>query len=313
MRFLVTGGAGFIGSSLCKKLVANNNEIIVFDNFSTVSGKNLDSIKNNITIIKGDCLNRSELSSALNDVDVVFHLAANPEVRTELSNSINCFNQNVKATFEVCEAIKDSSVHTFVFASTSAIYGQLETMPMTLSLGENLPISFYGASKLASESLVSAYSHNYNKKTIIVRLANVVGSHSNHGVTYDFVNKLRNDPKRLIVMGNGKQKKSYIYIDDVISAIEIILNKASSKLNIFNIGSADQITVDEIAQIVIKTMKLDASIEHHNTTNNGAGWLGDLTNVLLDISKTLELGWSPKYSSKEAIELTAKKTISQNN
>ena len=306
MRILITGGAGFLGSSLTEYLVSKKHDVIVLDNFSSGALENISSITNDIELIKGDCLNKNDVDKSLQDVETVIHLAANPEVRIELNNSTNCFEQNVLATYRLLESIKNSKVKNLFFTSTSAVYGRSKIIPTPTSLSENLPISIYAGSKLASESLISSYAHIYDKKAVIVRLANIVGPRSNHGVLFDFVKKLKKDPSKLSILGDGNQIKSYLHVDDFISAIDVLMNSEMSYgANVFNIGSTDQITVHEIAKSVGKSMKLNEfSFEYQSGTEDGGGWKGDVTNMLLDITKIKHLGWLPTMSSKEAIEKT---------
>lgn len=312
MRILVTGGAGFIGSSLCECLVKDHHEVVILDDFSSGSKQNLKEILNDVELIKGSCLLESDLDKGLKDIDAVIHLAANPEVRLELNNSVNCFNRNVLSTYKLLEVVKNSNVETIMFSSASPIYGRPEVIPTPTAIGENLPISIYAGSKLASESLISAYSHSYDKKAIIVRLANIVGPRSNHGVVFDFVKKLKIDKRRLNIFGDGNQKKSYLYIDDLVNALLVLLNSSDeNNLSIYNIGSVDQITVTEIAKRVIKVMKLGkVDIKYTGGTLDGGGWNGDVTNMLLDISKMLAKGWKPVLNSGESIERTVKEMCS---
>lgn len=315
MRYLVTGGAGFIGSTLCESLIKNNHEVVILDDFSAGSRQNIRNIIKDIELIEGSCLVESHLTRGLKDVDYVIHLAANPEVRLELNNSENCFNRNVLATYKLLEAIKETSIDSILFTSTSTVYGQSEIIPTPLSLGKNLPISFYGGSKLASEALISAYAHMYNKKAIIIRLANIVGARSGHGVIFDFINKLKKNPTELSILGNGKQVKSYLYIDDLITALNVLLNSNEKEnVAIYNIGSNDQITVTEIARKVIKGLNLqNVKLQYSGGTKSGGGWKGDVTNMLLDISKMLEKEWKPTLTSGQAIEKTVNGIISQRN
>ncbi|MGD8546258.1 MAG: NAD-dependent epimerase/dehydratase family protein, partial [Candidatus Bathyarchaeota archaeon] len=261
MRVLVTGGAGFIGSHLCTSLVKNGFRSIILDNFSAGSEDNirhiLSSSPDKVKVLKGDCTNPVHVKKALKDVEIVFHLAANPEVRLELNNPKKCFKQNIYATHVLLQQVRiNPQVTTVIFLSTSTIYGEPEVIPTPEDYAPLKPISLYGASKLASESLISAYAYTYDKKAVILRLANIIGPQSQHGVIYDFVKKLQKNPQQLEILGDGRQTKSYLYITDCIKAIETALKITKDRVEIFNIGSEDQISVADIAQIVTEELGL---------------------------------------------------------
>lgn len=203
--------------------------------------------KVNIEFVLGDCTNPSNVKMALNEVDIVFHLAANPEVRLELSDPKTCFQQNIYATYILLEELKKSKASTIIFTSSSTIYGDAKIIPTPEDYTPLEPISIYGASKLASEALITSYCHTYRKKAIILRLANIIGARSNHGVIKDFITKLMKNPYELEVLGDGTQDKSYLYIDDCISAILKAYESSTNRVEIFNVGSEDQIQVSKIA------------------------------------------------------------------
>ena len=303
----MTGGAGFIGSHLVDRLLSLKDEVTVLDNLSTGSKENLSkSLDNkNLHFIPGDCTSPSNVKEALKGVDVVFHFAANPEARLELSDPKTCFQQNIYATHKLLEEIRNSQVQTIVFASTSTVYGDVTKIP-TPEDHPTTPISIYGASKLASEALITSYSHTYNKKAIILRLANTVGPRSSHGVIHDFITKLRKDPTKLEVLGDGTQTKSYLHINDCIDAILIALN-VKEQINILNVGSEDQLNVKDIAKTIVEEMNLkNVTFTFTGGVNGGRGWKGDVKNMLLDVSQMKALGWKCKYNSGEAVRLTAR-------
>lgn len=312
MKFLITGGAGFIGSSLCAELIRNNHDVVILDDFSVGTEDNIKENLKDIELVRGSCLKESDVKKAVKNIEVLVHLAANPEVRLSKSDSVNCFNRNILATHKLLEAIKDESLELILFTSTSTVYGKTDKIPTPLSLGENLPISLYGASKLASEALIAAYSFSYQKKARLMRLANIVGPSSKHGVVFDFVNKLQKNNRKLTILGDGNQTKSYLYIDDLISAISLILkDNSKDNVEVYNIGSKDQISVKEIARTVCRALNLNkVDFEYVQTAEDGGGWKGDVTNMLLDVSKLVNLGWQPKYNSSSAIEKTVKEMTS---
>jgi UDP-glucose 4-epimerase len=311
MRALITGGLGFIGSHLLDRLVSFYDEVTVLDNLhSGLEGETPQSLRNrNMRFILGDCTNPSDVEEAVKDVDVVFHLAANSEVRLELNDPETCFRQNVYATHILLEEVRRSEAKIIVFTSTSTVYGDAEVVP-TPENHPARPISIYGASKLASEALITAYAHTYNKRAIILRLANVVGPRSSHGVIHDFVTKLKKEPRELEILGDGTQTKSYLHIEDCIEAILVALIKSEGKFNVLNVGSEDQIPVGDVAEIVVEEMGLkDVNFNFTGGVDGGRGWRGDVKNMLLDVENLKSIGWRPKYSSGEAVRKTVKALV----
>lgn len=309
MNILITGGAGFIGSNLAKFLLSRGNHITVLDNFSAGSKNNFLGIESKVSIIEGDCTVASDVKEALHRQDVLFHFAANPEVRIEFNNSKTCFRDNVYATYTVMEQAVQSDVKQVVFASTSTVYGEAKIIPTPENYGELVPISFYGASKLASEALISSYCNMHKIKGTILRFANIIGPSSGHGIIFDFITKLRKNPDLLEVLGDGKQIKSYLHIDDCISAIQKASEHSSNVVDIFNIGSDDRITAGEIAQIVISEMGGKAKIMFTGGIDGGRGWKGDVKSMQLDITKIRNTGWRPKFNSRQAVEATVRQAL----
>ncbi|NWF86724.1 GDP-mannose 4,6-dehydratase [Candidatus Bathyarchaeota archaeon] len=304
-NLVITGGAGFIGSHLLDALKNDGVNICVFDNLST--GK-LEHINHHIenkklTFMQGDLLDIDKVTKAVEHYNIVFHLAANPEVRVSSVNPQIQYQQNVASTFNLLEAArKAGNVETFLFASSSAVYGEPRRIPTPEDYAPLEPISIYGATKLACEALITAYAHTYGFKAIIYRLANIIGSRSQHGVIHDFIKKLRNNPKQLEILGDGTQIKSYLYITDCIEAILLGLEKAQKRVEVFNLGSEDQINVKTIAQIVVDEMKLkNVGFKLTGGVDGGRGWKGDVKNMLLDISRIKSLGWKPRLNSEEAV------------
>ena len=311
-RVLVTGGAGFIGSHLVDALVSRGAEVTILDNLS--SGK-IDNISHhqgnpNVKFIKGDLLNPQDIELAVNDCEIVFHLAANPDVRAGSSDPQSHFNQNVVATYNLLEVLRrKSEVRVLAFTSSSTVYGEAPT-PTPEDYGELKPISVYGATKLACEALISAYAHSYGFRAIIYRLANIIGSRSTHGVIFDFIKKLSENPSELEILGDGTQKKSYLHVSDCIDAMLLAIEKTSSQVDIFNIGSEDQIDVMTIARFVVEEMGLkNVKFKLTGGIDGGRGWVGDVKHMLLDISKIKRLGWKPRYNSAEAIRRAVKEVL----
>jgi len=311
-RVLVTGGAGFIGSSLCKKLARSGCYVVIFDNFSSGKYENVEDILKDYAdktcLLRGDCKKPSNVKKAVSDVDVVFHFAANPEVRLELNDPENCFKQNIYATHVLLEALRQThDVEKVVFASTSTVYGDVDVFPTHESYGPLRPISIYGASKLASEAMVSSYAYLYNFAAVLLRFANIIGPKSRHGVIPDFINKLRKNEKELEILGDGTQCKSYLYIDDCVNAILTACEKTNRQVEIFNVGSEDWVNVSRIAEIVVEEMSLkNVKFRFTGEVDEGRGWKGDVKKMLLDISRLKALGWKPKYKSEEAVRIATK-------
>lgn len=307
MSILVTGGAGFIGSNLVKALITDGRETQVLDNLSSGRMESLERVRRDakFSFQKQDLLNKESLVIP-QGCKSIFHLAANPEVRVGFTSPELHFTQNVVTTFNLLEAARKGDAETIAFASTSTVYGDARTVPTPEDYAPMQPISMYGASKLACESIITSYAHNYGIRAIIFRLANIIGPDSNHGVIYDFTNKLVKDPSRLEVLGDGTQNKSYLHISDCVSAILAAHERAREKVNVYNVGSQDQVRVTQIAKAVIDAMKSpNTRIELTGGVDNGRGWKGDVKNMLLDVTRISDLGWRPRYSSLEAVKLTA--------
>jgi len=307
VRSLVTGGAGFIGSHLVDALMKEGGTLTILDNLSTGFKGNIAPWIGhpNFTFMLGDSLNRRDIRRAMKNCELVFHLAANPEVRVGPVNTRIDFEQNILATYNILEGMRKSkTAKTIVFTSTSTVYGDTTILPTPEDHGPLKPISLYGASKLACEALISAYCNTFNMRGVIYRLANMIGSRSRHGVIWDFIHKLTKNPKRLEILGDGTQTKSYLMVDECISAMLFGLEHASERVEIYNIGSEDQISVAEIAKIVVEEMELkDVKFQYTGGVEGGRGWIGDIKTMLLDISKIKKLGWKPKYKSAEAVRM----------
>ncbi|MBC2702329.1 MAG: NAD-dependent epimerase/dehydratase family protein, partial [ANME-2 cluster archaeon] len=254
-NILITGGAGFIGSHVVDHLI-KKNKVTVLDNLS--SGRmefvqhHMDNT--NFKLIEGDLMEPGTITSALDGIDMVFHLAANPDVRLGAEDTKVHLEQNILATYNLLEAMRLTGTARLVFTSTSTVYGAASIMPTPEDYGPQVPISLYGASKLACEALISSYCHTFNMKAWLYRFANIVGSRGSHGVLVDFINKLRVDPFTLEILGSGRQKKSYLDVDDCVDAMVFGVEHSDGTVNIFNIGSEDSIDVTGIADIVTQKM-----------------------------------------------------------
>jgi len=311
---LVTGGAGFIGSHLVDRLVSEGWRVRVLDNFSTGRMENVEHHVNSqvVEVVRGDLKDLKCVEKALEGVDVVFHFAANPEVRVSTTNPEVHFNENVVATFNLLEAMRRRGVKEVVFASSSSVYGEPDEIPV----GEEAPVrpvSVYGASKAACESLIHAYSKLYGIKAVILRYANVVGPRLKHGVVYDFVVKLKRNPSELEVLGDGKQVRSYVHVDDAVEATLIAWRESANRFEVYNVASEDWMTVDEVADEVIRAMNLNNVEKIYKPALHGVGWPGDVRRVALRIDKLKALGFKPSMNSREAVRVTAKKLVEELN
>lgn len=311
MHMLITGWAGFIGSHLVDYLLTENHFVTAFDNRPNHFKRNLAHALThpNLQIVHGDCTCFTDIENAIQDVDVIFHLAANPDVRNTLHNPELCYRHNIQSTFTLLEAFRRSPATTIVFSSTSAVYGDPKTIP-TSEDHPIQPISLYAASKVASEAFISAYVYSFNKQAIILRLANVVGDRSTHGIIYDFIQKLQNDHTKLEILGDGNQIKSYFHINDCIKALAVALKATKSPLRIFNVGSHDHITVTELAIIIVSEMQLE-NVEFRYTggIDGGRGWKGDVKCMLFDTQRIKKLGWRCRFNSKEAVRKTVQAVL----
>ena len=315
-KTLVTGGAGFIGSHLVDALMARGYRVRIVDNMS--SGR-LDNVETwvgdaNLELLRGDLKKRSIAIKAVEDVETVFHLAANPDVRSGAAHPSSHLRENLLVTYNLLEAMRKSrQAKRILFASSSTVYGEPEKLPTPEDYGPLLPISVYGACKLASESLISAYCHTYDLQGTILRFANIVGSRSTHGVIFDFFEKLKRNQSELEILGDGTQTKSYLHVKDLIEVFFIVMRTLKrSKCEIFNVGSSDQVKVVRIAEIVSEEMKLaKPRFVFRSPTQDGRGWKGDVKTMCLSSKKLMELGWVQTLTSEGAVRLACRELLSK--
>jgi UDP-glucose 4-epimerase len=307
VKVLVTGGAGFIGSHLVDALMKRGAEVTVLDNLSYGTRDNVARWIGhpNFTFITGDCLRSRDIRRTIDGCELVFHLVANPEVRVGAVDTRVDLEQNIIVTYTLLEEMRRSKkAKAIAFTSTSTVYGDAGLLPTPEDYGPLKPISLYGASKLACEALISAYCHMFEMRGVIYRFANIVGSRSRHGVIYDFIQKLKKNPEELEILGDGRQTKSYLLVEDCVDALLFGLEHAKEMVDIFNIASEDQIDVTTIAKVVIGEMGLqDVRLRYTGGVQGGRGWIGDVKVMLLDISKLKKLGWRPKHNSLESVRI----------
>lgn len=306
-RVLITGGAGFLGGHLADALVGEADVVLV-DNFAAGKRANVaDAVQAGAKVVKRDLL-RGDLRPLFRRVDTVYHFAANPDVRLGKQGPKAHIEQNVLMTYRVLEACRANHVPRFVFASTSTVYGEAKVVPTPEGYGPCEPISLYGASKLACESLASAYAHTYGVRAVIFRLANVVGGRSGHGVTHDLVAKLARNPKRLEIIGaEPGTSKSYVHFEDVLAGFRAGIAAARDPVALYNLGSEDAIDVRTIADTICREIGLDG-VEYVWTGGTGAGrgWVGDVRTMGLAVERLKATGWRPTMASEPAVARAAR-------
>ena len=310
MKYFITGGAGFIGSHLVDRLISTG-AVTVYDNLS--SGKRefiSQHLGNpNFNFIQADILDEEQLSSAIKSSDVVFHLSFNPDVRLGLHDTAADLNQGTIATYNVLEAMRRQGIGKIIFASSSVVYGETSGEPVSEHHGPLQPISLYGAAKLASEGLITAFCHLFNMQAWVFRFANVVGPRTTHGVIYDFIHKLKKNAEELEILGDGKQSKSYIHVSDCVDGVLYGHQHSDGQVNVFNLGNHDTVDVTTIGRILLEQMGL--SQVNLKYTGGNRGWPGDVPRICLETSRMEKLGWKPKYDSEEAIRLAIKEILAE--
>lgn len=312
MKWFIVGGAGFIGSHFVDALLEDKTttKVTIFDNFSNgrfwhyehhYKNKYNPSF-NKLNVIFGNASKLSYLKSSMQDHDVVIHLASNPDIAKATYCPDIDFNEGTVLTNNVLESMRICKVPRLLYASGSGVYGDLGDLEVSETTGPLYPVSTYGASKLAGESLICAYTHMFDLSACIFRFGNVVGPRQTHGVGFDFVRRLHNDPNNLRILGDGSQSKSYVYVKDVINAVLLANEKLTSRYEVYNVATLDYITVNEISDITIKSLNLSKDNIKFEYTGGNKGWKGDVPIIRLNSNKIRSLGWNNQYSSKESIE-----------
>jgi UDP-glucose 4-epimerase len=317
MNTLISGGAGFIGSHLAAALLRDPQvrSIVVYDNISSGSRRHLAAAGNDprLTLVEGDLKDLARLSTAMKEVDVVFHLAANPDIAKAVTQPDIDFWEGTYLAQNVLEAMRKNRARNIFYTSGSGVYGDVPGIAFSETYGPCVPISTYGASKLACEALIAAYCHMFGMTGRTFRFANVVGPRQTHGVGHDFIRHLRADPSRLRILGDGTQCKSYIHVDDVIAAMFMILrtSDAGPAFDVFNVATDDYITVTEIGDIACSTSGLDPSRVQYDYSGGDRGWKGDVPKVLFDVSKIKARGWRATRSSREAMQASLESMLNE--
>lgn len=306
MTYMVVGGAGFIGSHVTKRLIAEEPaaQILIYDNFSSGKKDHLQEILDDkrLHIIEGDIKDLDQLTKAMEGVDIVYSLASNPDISKAIAQPDIDFWEGTYLINNVLEAMRKNGVKNLIYASGSGVYGDVGVTVTDEDFSPMLPSSTYGASKLACEALVCSYCKMFDMNAGAFRFANVVGPNQTHGVGYDFLKKLADNPKKLEILGDGTQSKSYIYIEDIVNALRTVEKKALHGYNYYNVATLDHITVTEIADITVKIMGLQ--YVEYSYTGGDRGWKGDVPIVRLDSRKIRKLGWNNQYTTPQAIEMS---------
>ena len=307
MNILVAGGAGFIGSHLCDALLSKNNTVIVADKL-IMGSKNIEHLSQNTNFkfYEMELADQDNVDKLFKDnkIDIVYHMAANSDISKSANDTSIDFNDTLLTTRVLLESMRKNNVKNIFFASTSAVYGEMPDIVLNEETGGLKPVSYYGGAKLASEALISSYVSMCDMNAVIFRFPNVIGPRLTHGVVYDFVKKLRNNPKELEILGNGTQCKPYIYVTDLVNAIVKLTEQFEPRVDVFNISVLSEGTsVTHIAEIVVDVLGLsDVEFKY---TGGDRGWKGDVPRFKYDISKVLATGWKPEYTSDEAVRKAA--------
>lgn len=306
MNILVAGGAGFIGSHLCDALLSHNHRVIVADKL-IMGAKNINHLCKNASFkfYEMELANQENVDKLFteNKIDTVYHMAANSDIQKSANDPSIDFNDTLLTTRTLLEGMRKNNVKNIFFASTSAVYGEMLDVVLTEETGGLKPVSYYGGAKLASEALISSYVSMCDMNAVIFRFPNVIGPRLTHGAVFDFIRKLRNNPKELEILGDGTQCKPYIYVTDLVNAIVKLTERFEPGVDVFNISvMSEGTTVTKIAETVVDVLGLrDVEFKY---TGGDRGWKGDVPRFKYDISKVLATGWTPKYTSDEAVRQT---------
>jgi UDP-glucose 4-epimerase len=296
----VTGAAGFIGSHLVDRLLARGCQVVGWDNLSTGREEFLEAalFHPRFRLLRGDNVDGSALAEAMHGCDFVFHLAANADVRFGTQHPRKDLEQNTIATYNVLEAMRANGIKRIAFSSTGSIYGEPEVFPTPETCPFPIQTSLYGASKLAGESLISAYCTGFGFRAYVFRFVSILGERYTHGHVVDFYHKLFSDPRQIEVLGNGKQRKSYLYVQDCIDAIFAVLDRANEPFNLYNLGTEEHCSVDDSLGWICSYLGVHPVRRY---TGGSRGWIGDSPFIFLDTAKVRALGWRPKFTIREGV------------
>lgn len=303
MQIFVTGAAGFIGSTLTDRLLSEGHDVVGYDNFSTGQRPFLEGAlgSDRFRLIEGDLLDEDALKQACAGCEFVFHLAANADVRFGTDHPRRDLEQNTIATYNVLEAMRANGIRKIAFSSTGSVYGEAAVIPTPEDAPFPVQTSLYGASKVAGECLISAYAEGFGFQATIFRFVSILGERYTHGHVYDFYRQLKADPGKLTVLGNGQQRKSYLHVQDCVSAMLVAVAAASDKVQIYNLGADEYCQVLDSVGWITERMGVSPEI---TLTGGERGWIGDNPFIFLATSRIRALGWTPKYSIKQGVQAT---------
>jgi UDP-glucose 4-epimerase len=300
MHAFVTGAAGFIGSSLVDRLLATGHSVVGYDNFSTGQRRFLEGAlkSSRFKLVEADLLDAARLRSAVAGSDMVFHLAANADVRFGTHHPFKDIEQNTIATYNVLEAMRANGLKRIAFASTGSVYGEATVFPTPENAPFPVQTSLYGNSKMAAEGLITSYCEGFGFQGFIFRFVSILGERYTHGHVFDFYRKLLADSSKLEVLGNGKQRKSYLYIQDCLDGIMMAIERSTDRVNIFNLGQDEYCEVNQSIGWICERLQLKPRLEY---AGGDRGWIGDNPFIFLDCSRIRALGWMPKLSIREGV------------
>ena len=303
MRYFVTGCAGFIGSTLTERLLADGHTVVGYDNFSTGQGRFLAAAlaSANFRLVRGDVLDVATLKESMNGSEFVFHLAANADVRFGTLHPRKDLEQNTIATHGVLDAMQQNGIDKIAFSSSGSVYGESSTIPTPENAPFPIQTSLYGASKSAGEGLIAAYCAGFGFQSYIFRFVSILGERYTHGHIFDFYKQLEHDPSRLRVLGNGRQRKSYLYVHDCIDAMLVAIERSNDRVNIFNLGTDTYCEVDDSIGWICEALGVTPQVEY---CGGDRGWAGDNPFLFLDTKKVRALGWRPKLTIRQGIVRT---------
>ena len=303
MRYFITGCAGFIGSTLADRLLRDGHEVVGYDNFSSGQDKFIELALRSprFSLVRGDVLDAAALTAAMAGAEFVFHLAANADVRFGTEHPSRDLEQNTIGTFRVLDAMRINRIKHIAFSSTGSVYGEPDVFPTPEDAAFPVQTSLYGAAKVAGEGLIQAFCEGFGMQGWIFRFVSILGERYSHGHVFDFYKSLRADPSTLRILGDGTQRKSYLYVQDCVDAILVAIERATAKVNIFNLGTDEFIEVNDSVTHICEAL----GISPKRTYSGGSrGWVGDSPFILLDCKRIRSLGWAPSLTIRDGILAT---------
>lgn len=303
-RVCVVGGAGFIGSHFVGRLLAGDVEqVTVYDNFTSGREWHLDPFRADprLSIVRANVVDLERLVETAGGHDTIIHLASNPDIAAAVANPAIDFDQGTRLTHHVAEAARRAGVALVLYASGSGVYGDLGEVEAVEDQGSMIPTSTYGASKLAGEALLASYAHMFDLTARAFRFGNVVGPHQTHGVGYDFVCRLIEDPTQLHILGDGQQSKSYVHVDDIVSAVLLVGSRASAPFDAFNVATGDYVTVTQIAELAMQVVGIERGGTRFDYAGGRRGWKGDVPVVRINTDKVRAVGWRNARTGRQAL------------